>query len=233
MEDSDGMSGLDEDEEGEDDDEDANQWPCSTVLHIEDAVDPKLLAYFHKYLDKPGNDKRIFQPSMTTLDDEDEDDDGDEEDDDDLDIDGEEVVDETFRKCQVARDTQTLQKLYNMLEEPVDAAVDQFLEKYTHFSLVSTKEDYNLLKFEEGDFYAEHVECTGLNDDSDGSSRRLCVYVVVEPSYAGGDFEFIYQGCKISPSAGSIIVFPSCPLHPMRISRVTEGRLLTVCNYLL
>lgn len=217
VEDSDGLSDIDDDVE----------WPCSTVMCMSDAVDAKLIAYFKKYLDKPGNSGRIFQPSMMAVPNENED-----EEDEDL-SNGEQVVDTEHRKCSVAKDTNTLNKLFNMLDDAVDSAVDKFVEKYEFFSIVSTKEDYTLLKFEEEDFYAEHIECTGLNDDSDGASRRLCVYVVLEAPEEGGDFEFLYQGCNISASPGSIIVFPACPLHPMKISGVEQGRLIFVTNYIL
>ena len=217
VDDSDGLSDMDDDVE----------WPCSTVMCMSDAVDAKLIAYFKKYLDKPGNSGRIFQPSMMAVPTENED-----EEDEDLST-GEQVVDTEYRKCAIAKDTNTLNKLFNMLDDAVDSAVDKFVEKYQFFSIVSTKEDYTLLKFEEEDFYAEHIECTGLNDDSDGASRRLCVYVVLETPEQGGEFEFLYQGCNISAAPGSIIVFPACPLHPMKISGVEQGRLMFVTNYIL
>jgi hypothetical protein len=217
VEDSDGLSDIDDDVE----------WPCSTVMCMSDVVDAKLVAYFKKYLDKPGNSGRIFQPSMMSVT-------NDNEDDEDEDLsNGEQVVDTEYRKCSVAKDTNTLNKLLSMLDDVVDSAVDKFVEKYQFFSIVSTKEDYTLLKFEKEDFYAEHIECTGLNDDSDGASRRLCVYVILEASEQGGEFEFLYQGCNISATPGSIIVFPACPLHPMKISGVEKGRLMTVTNYIL
>ena len=134
----------------------------------------------------------------------------------------EEVVDETFRKCKVAMDTQTLQKLYNMTEDTIDESADRFIEKFNFFSLVSTKEEYTMLKFDKGDFHKEHVECSGLNDDSDGSSRRICVYLIIEAPKKGGEFNFTYQGVKIVPQAGSILMFPSCPLHPLQIEPVKE-----------
>ena len=191
-------------------------------------IDEKLSDYFKKYLSKPSNEGRIFRPSMTVVEKETLDDSGDE-----LGSDDKEVVDTEFRKCQVARDTSTLQKLYTKLEETVDAAADRFIEKYQYFSLASTKEDYTLQKFEAGDFHREHVECTGLNDKSDGSSRRLAVYMILQAPEKGGVFNFAYQGVKIRPEEGSLIVFPSCPLHPVEITRVQKGNLLMIVNYIL
>lgn len=217
MEDSDELSDMDDDIE----------WPCSTVMCMPGAVDAKLIAYFKKYLDKAGNSGRIFQPSMMSVPVENE------QEEDDVLSTGEQVVDTDYRKCFIAKDTNTLTKLFNMLDDAVDSAVDKFVEKYQFFSIVSTKEDYTLLNFQEDDFYAEHIECTGLNDDSDGASRRLCVYVVIEAPEQGGEFEFLYQGCNVSAVPGSIIVFPACPLHPLKINAINQGRLMFVTNYIL
>ena len=213
-EDSDGLSDMDDDVE----------WPCSTVMCMSDAVDVKLIAYFKKYLDKPGNSGRIFQPSMMAVPNENED-----EEDEDMSS-GEQVVDTEHRKCAIAKDTNTLNKLFNMLDTRRFCS-RQVCREVSFLARIRRKT--TLLKFEEEDFYAEHIECTGLNDDSDGASRRLCVYVVLDAPEQGGEFEFLYQGCNISAAPGSIIVFPACPLHPMKISAVEQGRLMFVTNYIL
>lgn len=217
------------DEEDSDDLSDMHEieWPCSTVMCIADAVDAKLVAYFKKYLDKPGNEERIFQPSMMTVPNEIEDDE------EEYMSNGDQVVDTEYRKCSIAKDTNTMSKLFNMLDDAIDAAVDKFVDKYQFFNIVSTKEDYTLLKFDKDDFFAEHIECTGLNDDNEGASRRLCAYVLLESPDEGGEFEFLYQGCKVKPPPGSIIVFPACPLHPLKISGIQQGRLMFVTNYIL
>ena len=223
--------GEEDDDEGEEEstdfeEDDETEWPASTVMYMPGVIDEKLIAYFHKYISKESNKGRIFKPSMTLL--------IDEEDIDNTDIEeSEEIVDETFRKCKVAKDTQTLQKLYNMMEDSIDQATDKFIEKFNFFSIVSTKEEFSMLKFEPGDFYKEHIECSSLNDDSDGSSRRICVYIILEAPEKGGVFEFSYQGAKIKPEVGSILMFPSCPLHPLRITKVQSGNLMYVNNFLL
>jgi hypothetical protein len=223
----------DDDDEDEDDnkstdfeEDDDTKWLASTVMYIPKIIDEKLLTYFQKYINKESNKDRIFSPSMTVV--EYDDDVGDQ-----ILDETQEVVDEHFRKCKIARDTQTLQKLYNMMEDNIDHAADKFIEKFNFFNIVSTKEDYNMMKFEPGDFYKEHIECSSLDDDSDGSSRRICVYLILESPEKGGVFEFSYQGVKIKPEAGSIIMFPSCPLHPLRVTKVQNGNLMYVTNFLL
>ena len=202
------------------------EWPASTVMVVPNAIDEKLIAYFKKYVDKPGNKSRIFQASMTSVGNADTDDE-------DIVGNDEQIVDNEYRKCSVAKDTNTLNKLFNMLDDTVDSCVDRFVDKYHFFSLVSTKEEYTLLSFEESDFFAEHVEYTGVGNDSDGASRKLCVYVIIDSPEEGGQFEFLYQGCNVKTSPGSIIVFPACALHPLKVSGVQNGRLMYITNYIL
>lgn len=215
----------DEDDVSTDFEEDDDiEWPASTVMYVPKFVDEKLIAYFQKYITKESNKDRIFKPSMTVAMNDTENDDPEEL---------EESVDETFRKCKVARDTHTLQKLYNMMGDDIDTAADKFIEKFNFFNIVSTKEDYTMLRFEPGDFYKEHIECSGLNDDTDGSSRKICVYLILEAPQKGGIFEFSYQGTKIRPETGSMLMFPSCPLHPLRITKIQRGNLMYITNFLL
>lgn len=216
--------GLFDDDSTDFEEDDDVEWPASTVMYLPRIIDEKLLAYFKKYVAKDSNRGRLFRPSTTMLVDDEQQDELDEL---------EEIEDETFRKCQVARDTQTLQKLYNMLEKTIDEATDKFIEKFNFFNIVSTKEEYTLLRFDPGDFHKEHVECSSLTDESDGSSRRICVYLILETPKRGGHFDFTYQGTRIIPEAGSVLMFPSCPLHPVKLTKVVEGSLMMVTNYLL
>jgi hypothetical protein len=203
------------------------EWLCSTVLCVNDAVDERLLAYFNKYINKQGNFNRIFERSLTACE-------QDGSDEDELSSDLDQTEDLSHRKCLVASEpyTNTLQKLFAKLDDDVDTAVDKFLDKYNFFSMISSKEDYTMLCFKEDDFYAEHIECSGINQsDGDGASRRICVYIVLDTPSEGGQIEFLYQGCRYTPKAGTILVFPSCPLHPLRVTKVTNGRLVYVTNY--
>ena len=57
--------------------------------------------------------------------------------------------------------------------------------------------------------------------------------MILQAPEKGGVFNFAYQGVKIRPEEGSLIVFPSCPLHPVEITRVQKGNLLMIVNYIL
>ena len=200
-------------------------WPASTIMVAKDVVNNSLLRLFDKYMEKKG--APLWSPSTTSPDENDDDED------DELGSD-DEIVDVHFRKCGVAADTSTLKRLFEKLDESVEDTVDMYLRKYPHFGIITTKEDFTLLKYEKGDFHAEHIECTGLDDTSEGASRRLCVIVFIsDPPADGVVFEFLYQGVRVQAERGAMMIFPSCPLHPNRIIAVEDGALIYTINYLL
>jgi hypothetical protein len=197
-------------------------WPCSTVLHGKGVIDESFMQVMQRYFSKRG--ETLWQVSSTNKNDEDS-----ELDDDD------QMPDTQFRKCLVAKDTSTLKRLYTMIDGAVEDVVETFVEKYPYFSIVSTKDEYTILKFKTGDFYAEHIEVSGLDDDCDGAARRLCIMIFLDdPPSEGGQIHFPYQDLYLTPNKGDVIVFPACPLHPNSITPVVGGGSLTYAfNYLM
>ena len=197
-------------------------WPCSTILHGKGVIDEAFVQVMTRYFAKRGS--TLWQPSSTNAYENNSEPD-----------DEEEMSDTQFRKCMVAKDTSTLKRLYTMIDGAVEDVIESFLEKYQYFSIVSTKDDYTILKFKQDDFYAEHIEVSGLDDDCDGAARRLCIMVFLDdPPTEGGQLHFPYQDLFITPQKGDVIVFPACPLHPNRITPVTgEGCLTYAFNYLM
>lgn len=196
-------------------------WPCSTVLHATGVVDNAFIDVMAKYFRKRAD--TLWQPSFTNSDGASEVDDGDE------------MADKPFRQCSVAKDTRTLQRLCGMIDSVVEDVIESFIEKYPYFSIVSTKDAYTILKFAEDDFYSEHIEVSGLDEDNDGAARRLCVMVFLSDTpERGGVLTFPYQNVQIRVKRGDVVVFPACPLHPNSISPVTcDASLIYAYNYLM
>ena len=197
-------------------------WPCSTVLHGKGVIDEAFVQVMTRYFAKRG--PAIWQHSSANAGEHNSEPDEDDE-----------IPDNQFRKCMVAKDTSTLKRLYTMIDGAVEDVIESFLEKYPYFSIVSTKDDYTVLNFKKDDFYSEHIEVSGLDDECDGAARRLCIMVFLnDPPSEGGQLHFPYQDIFITPQKGDVIVFPACPLHPNRITPVTGVGCLTYAfNYLM
>lgn len=196
----------DDDDDGTDEDDDDDRWPCSTVLvsECDETIGEAYVKCFCKYVDKPEHRERLFKR----------------------------VEDETAEMSVLTRRSKTLQALFSALLPSIDTAMEAFMDKYSYFSFVSTRDDFSLIELTEGDVYGEHIEClpsataTSVDSVSEPTPHRLCVYVIIDAPTQGGEIEFLYQGARIPPEPGMILVFPACPLHPLRIAPVIEGRLL-------
>lgn len=176
-------------------------WESPTILHVVGAVDERITKRINAYIDKKSD--RVLTPSLA-LESEDS---------------YEFVQDTVHRKCLVAASTGTLSKLCDRMDAAIEEAVDVFVDKYDLFNMTS-KSDTTILQFNEGDFYAEHAECTTSN--SDDGARRLTAYIGIDGNAA---ISFAYQGLSTVLKPGNILMFPSCPLHPVSIPPLTEGQL--------
>lgn len=224
------MHDVDEIVSSSDDDSDVDRlqcdWPCATVLHAKSVIDDGFLQVMTRYIQKKGNamwqrsssnDPHVISEIEGDADSADDDDKA------------------HLRRCAIASETKTLNRLYGMIDGAVEDVVEVFMEKYPFFSVVTTREDYSLLKFTNGDFFREHIEVGSLDDDCDGAARRLCVIVFLSDAPTeGGRLLFPYQDVDIKAGKGDIVVFPACPLHPNEITEITgNGTLVYAVNYLL
>lgn len=175
-------------------------WESPTILHVVGTVDERIIKRINAYIDKKSD--RVLTPSLAL------------ESDDSYDF----VEDIIHRKCLVAANTGTLSKLCDRMDVAIEEAVGVFVDKYDLFTMTS-KSDTTILEFNQGDFYAEHAECT--SSDSDACARRITAYIGIEGDVA---LSFAYQGLSKVLKPGNIIMFPSCPLHPVSIPPLVEGR---------
>ena len=108
-----------------------------------------------------------------------------------------------------------------MIDGAFENAIDRFIERFYYFNDITSKEELTMLRFENKNYYKEHTECA----PGGGIGRKLCLYAIIESPEEGGVISFSHQGDKITPQVGSIIVFPSCALHPVKVSHVKSGKL--------
>lgn len=94
------------------------------------------------------------------------------------------------------------------------------INKYADsFPKVFINEDtgYNLLKYEEGGFYVEHV------DHSPETVRTVSCSIILNDDYEGGEFGFFGREHIIKASKGDVIMFPSNFIYRHEVLPVTKG----------
>jgi hypothetical protein len=68
-------------------------------------------------------------------------------------------------------------------------------------------------------YHAWHAEAADI-----GSSSRVMNYMLyLNDVEEGGETEFLYQGVKLKPTAGSLVIFPTSYMYPHRGNPIYKG----------
>lgn len=95
-------------------------------------------------------------------------------------------------------------------------AIKKYNEKFKH-TYISEDTGYDLLKYEKGGFYIQHV------DSATGAPRTVSCSFILNNNFKGGDFSFFNNSITYSLKKGSAILFPSNFLYPHSVLPVLNG----------
>jgi predicted 2-oxoglutarate/Fe(II)-dependent dioxygenase YbiX len=110
-----------------------------------------------------------------------------------------------------------LQNIHNQFNILLLATSISYAQRYNVYSPLF-HEEYDLLKYEEGQEYKAH------HDDGIGMNRVISSILYLNDDYEGGEIEFIHMGVKIKPQAGMLILFPSSFPYTHIAHPVTKGK---------
>jgi predicted 2-oxoglutarate/Fe(II)-dependent dioxygenase YbiX len=91
--------------------------------------------------------------------------------------------------------------------------------------LTSKDTGYELLKYETGGFYSEHL------DFSERTPRAISCSFILNDDYEGGEFAFFNRELKYKPKKGSCIMFPSNFMYPHEIMPVASGTRYSIITW--
>ena len=104
------------------------------------------------------------------------------------------------------------------LFEIVASLIDEYQKKNPEFELeIQEDSGYELLKYEEGDFYVQH------SDSFKQQPRALTVIISMNDNYDGGEVALFNRELVYKMSAGDVLIFPSNFMYPHEIMPVTSG----------
>jgi hypothetical protein len=86
---------------------------------------------------------------------------------------------------------------------------------------------YDLLRYQEGDFYKEHT------DSFISNPRHVSCSFHLNDDYEGGEFAFFNKEFKIKAKKGSVLMFPSTFMFPHEILPVTKGTRFSIITWLI
>jgi len=116
------------------------------------------------------------------------------------------------------------------LDDKVFECSKKAIEKYNKkFSYVHISKDsgYDLLKYEKGGFYIQHV------DSFTEIPRTISCSFILNNDFKGGEFSFFDNKIIYPLKKGSAIMFPSNFLYPHSVLPVTEGTRYSIVTWFI
>ena len=110
----------------------------------------------------------------------------------------------------------------NNLFRSLGLAVREFQKEHGYFANMQQFKDmgYNLQRYQPGEYYHWHVDA----DNPQLANRQLvAIWYLNDVEGEGGETEFAYQGVKVRPEKGKLILFPPFWTHEHRAVKLEEG----------
>lgn len=141
-------------------------------------------------------------------------------------------VDKTRRNCNTIQMSQPFVIQDNKERARLDAEMfkcaAKCIEEYNKkFNISNIKEDtgYELLRYNEGEFYIQHV------DSFLQAPRLVSCSFHLNDDYEGGEFGFFDREMKIKAGKGDVVMFPSTFMYPHEIMPVTKGTRYSIITW--
>ena len=118
----------------------------------------------------------------------------------------------------------TASPLLLTLMKEVHATIQQGIilyQKYNPFMQASQSLGFDLLKYEIGEKFHQHVDL--VPGHKVFGKRQLSVLIYLNDDYQGGETQFIRQELELKPPKGSLALFPPFYTHPHSSLPITQG----------
>lgn len=117
-------------------------------------------------------------------------------------------------------------QLDNEIFGSVSYAVAKYSEIHPDF-FIDVDTGYELLRYDEGNFYKKHT------DSFKEQQRSISCSIQLNDNYDGGEFVFFGGEVVIKAPAGSAVLFPSNFMFPHEIMAVTKGTRYSIITWLV
>jgi len=131
---------------------------------------------------------------------------------------------EQVRKCKVLNITESNEYFDNILFTKLNKLTIDLFKIYPYLEIKSDT-GYEILKYEEGDFYKTHT------DSSMNIVRTISCSINLNDDYSGGEFYFTDLDYKIKLKKGSLLLFPSNYLYSHQIKKINKGTRYSIITW--
>lgn len=109
------------------------------------------------------------------------------------------------------------------LRDSIHAGVARYLSRGGNTLQIHSDSGYELLRYEPGQQYTEHVDSMPGSASVYGQ-RLLSAVLYLNDDFEGGELHFPRQGLTYNPKAGSLVLFPANFCYPHASLPVGRGR---------
>jgi Rps23 Pro-64 3,4-dihydroxylase Tpa1-like proline 4-hydroxylase len=116
------------------------------------------------------------------------------------------------------------------IDDKLFECANQAIQKYNDMfprAMIEQDSGYELLRYEEGQFYTEHT------DSFKAQPRSVSCSFALNDDYEGGEWGFFDNTIKIKPKKGSVVMFPSSFTYPHQINTVTKGTRYSIITWFI
>jgi predicted 2-oxoglutarate/Fe(II)-dependent dioxygenase YbiX len=121
-------------------------------------------------------------------------------------------------------------KVRKILDDEVFKCTKKAIEKYNEKfkkAYISKDTGYQLLKYEKGGFYTQHV------DSFTSTPRTISCSFTLNDNFKGGEFSFFDNTLVYPLKKGSAIMFPSNFLYPHSVLPVIDGTRYSIVTWFI
>lgn len=145
-----------------------------------------------------------------------------------------ERVDNSIRDCAVIElskpatlhDSPVRQQLDHAIFQTVGSLGRAYQQRFPRVRLRSDT-GYNLMRYEQGGFYQEHV------DHFEEAPRTLSLTLFLNDNFEGGSLSFFDGGFAVRAKPGRAVLFPANFLYPHQVTRIAQGTRYVVVTWFL
>ena len=106
-----------------------------------------------------------------------------------------------------------------ILHKSLAMAISALRRRFPYFHGAFKDIGYNMQRYRPGEYYHWHID----SDSAPLANRQLVALWYLNTVTAGGETEFVHQSVKVTPEAGTLIVFPPFWTHRHRACTVRAG----------
>ena len=145
------------------------------------------------------------------------------------------VVSKEIRNCDqilisqqniISKNYEKRNEIDSMIHKSVGKAIQKYHECHKEFQ-ISIDTGYQILRYQEGQFYIEHT------DSFTEQQRSISCSLQLNDDYEGGNFGLFNRQMQIRGGKGSAVMFPSNFMFPHEIMPIIKGTRYSIITWLV